>query len=82
MDPGPAQGCARLGNKTVPMWYLNKIGLCATNKNPRYPIGITGIFWLRGLDLNQRPSGYEPERCLLGQKAPLLRRDALTCARV
>ena len=55
----PAQDCARLGNKTVPMWYLNKTGFCATKENPRYLIEIAGIIWLRGLDLNQRPSGYE-----------------------
>ena len=29
------QGCARLGNKTVPMWYLNKTGFRATKDNPR-----------------------------------------------
>ena len=55
----PAQCCAQLGNKTVPIRYLGKTGFLATKENPRHPIGIAGIIWLRGLDLNQRPSGYE-----------------------
>ena len=33
----------------------------ALEKNPRYPIGITGICWLREHDLNLRPSDYEFE---------------------
>ena len=48
----PAQGCARLGNKTVPIRYLGKTGFFATKEYPRHPIGIAGIIWLRGLDLN------------------------------
>ena len=55
----PAQCCAQLGNKTVPIRYLDKTAFFATKENPRHPIGIAGIIWLRGLDLNQRPSGYE-----------------------
>ena len=47
-DAYSAQGCAQFGNKMVPMWYLNKIRFCATKEKPRYPVGITGIFWLRG----------------------------------
>ena len=30
----PAQGCARLGNKTVPIWYLDENRVCATKENP------------------------------------------------
>ena len=45
----------------MPIRYLGKTGFFATKENPRHPIGIAGIIWLRGLDLNQRPSGYEPD---------------------
>ena len=31
----PAQGCARLGNKTVPIWYLEKQGSMPKKENPR-----------------------------------------------
>ena len=31
----PAQGCARLGNKTVPMWYLEKHYSMPKKENPR-----------------------------------------------
>ena len=37
-----------------------------TQKAPAFGWGLVvsvvlGLFWLRGLDLNQRPSGYEPD---------------------
>ena len=31
------------------------------NNKSRQPIGLADLFWLRGQDLNLRPSGYEPD---------------------
>ena len=32
---------------------------CVTISKIQKPIKVTGLIWFRGLDLNQRPSGYE-----------------------
>ncbi len=29
-------------------------------RSPKNNLNLVGLFWLRGLDLNQRPLGYEP----------------------
>ena len=31
------------------------------NQKPRTPLRYAGLNWVQGLDLNQRPSGYEPD---------------------
>jgi hypothetical protein len=59
------------GNNLRKWGRFNELKLCITvyhfyrgipvNAKARDVIDITGLFWLRGLDLNQRPSGYEPD---------------------
>jgi hypothetical protein len=52
------------------MNFRTLVGQCASGKITRR-IGrkVTGLFsirgWLRGVDLNHRPLGYEPKRSIL-----------------
>jgi hypothetical protein len=39
--------------------YVTALFRILQNINPK--VSVLGGIWLRGLDLNQRPSGYEPD---------------------
>ena len=42
---------------------LTKSDMSQTKETPENTNVCGGLTWLRGLDLNQRPSGYESEVC-------------------
>ena len=39
----------------------NRTGDLILTKDTLYRLSYISMMWLRGLDLNQRPSGYEPD---------------------
>ena len=62
--------------KDVAATYLsdNRVVNCSRKqKNPAFAGVLLSLNWLRGLDLNQRPSGYEPDE-LPGCSTPRSRR--------
>jgi hypothetical protein len=40
---------------------IGRLGETRTTENGRFTMETAVLKWLRGLDLNQRPSGYEPD---------------------
>lgn len=48
--------------RSVPLWYPEPVLSEQASRERRLKIAYFTVIlsWLRGLDLNQRPSGYEP----------------------
>jgi hypothetical protein len=52
---------AQAGSESQPHLFGRPLNICMEKWRRPARVGETGLHWVQGLDLNQRPSGYEPD---------------------